>query len=115
MAVENFTGSKANPPSPWWRNTQAVLIEGKSGVVVYGEIQTDLEVGDLVAAGMIVGDVKTVLTKDKGRPMSMLHLELHKPGTIETCEWTYEKPASLCDPTPHLLSISKISEDKSLF
>lgn len=39
VSIENFNGSHANPPSPWWNNTKAVMIEGESGVVVYGEIK----------------------------------------------------------------------------
>jgi murein DD-endopeptidase MepM/ murein hydrolase activator NlpD len=74
----NFTGEKAG--SPWWENTQAVLIEGQSGVVLYGEVSTDLNIGDKVKEGQIIGEVLRVLKKDKGLPMTMLHLELYKRG-----------------------------------
>ncbi len=36
IAVEDFTGPKAG--SPWWLDTQSVLIEGAVGVVCYGEL-----------------------------------------------------------------------------
>ena len=36
VLIENFTGENASPPSPWWKETKAILIEGISGVVVYG-------------------------------------------------------------------------------
>jgi murein DD-endopeptidase MepM/ murein hydrolase activator NlpD len=104
---QNFTGPKAH--SPWWHDTEALLIEGKSGVVVYGEIapHAHLTVGQNVRAGQEVGTVLQVLKEDKGRPMSMLHLELHTPGTRDTFEWPVAgpRPASLLDPTG-LLSLA---------
>ena len=36
VAIEWFTGEKVD--MPWWNNTQAVAIKGKSGVINYGEI-----------------------------------------------------------------------------
>jgi murein DD-endopeptidase MepM/ murein hydrolase activator NlpD len=103
VAVVPFTGPGATPPSPWWQDTEAVLVEGASGVVVYGEVSPAVVVGEHVARGGLVGHVLQVLTKDKGRPMSMLHLELHEHGTRDTFEWVDEKPGSLRDPTPYLL------------
>lgn len=111
VLVQNFTGPMADPPSPWWRNTKAVLVEGESGVVVYGEIEPEdgIEAGRLVRAGDRIGHVVRVLTKDKGRPMSMLHLELHRHGTRNTSEWTIEggRPRSLLDPTPYMYRMNK--------
>lgn len=100
-----FTGAHATPPSPWWQNTWALLLEGETGVVVYGEIkpQYDYWIGDRVQPGEIIGHVIPVLIEDKGRPMSMLHLELHKHGTTEAVDWAHERPSSLLDPTEHLL------------
>lgn len=83
-----------------------VLILMIIGRVVEG---AELQVGE------VVGTVATVLAKDKGRPMSMLHLELYKPGTREFVEWKVEEaapdglshraapPGGLLDPTPFLL------------
>ena len=105
VAVIPFTGAIAKPPSPWWHNTWAVLVEGPSGVVVYGEISTQVMVGDPIVSGWTIGYVKQVLKIDKGRPMSMLHLELHKPGTRDAFEWIDERPESLLDPTPFLLEL----------
>lgn len=107
VAVEKFTGPSANPPSPWWMDTEAILIEGMSGTVLYGEVTSIREVGDLVKAGDLLGFVIQVLTVDKGRPMSMLHLELHESGTTESVEWSVgdPQPCSLKDPTPYLLSL----------
>lgn len=94
ISIENFTGENANPPSPWWNNTKAVLIEGASGVVVYGEINplSSIKVGEKVKAGKILGKVITVLKKDKGLPMAMLHIELYKSGTKETVIWNLGEP-----------------------
>lgn len=104
--IENFTGPNADDPSPWWNDTQALLIKGKSGVVVYGEISTDLSVGQKVSRGDIVGRVTTsVLKKFKGRPMCMLHFELMDASTTGTVWWrTGESKSSvLKDPTPFLM------------
>lgn len=100
--IENFTGSKAE--SPWWNDTKAILIEGKSGVVLYGEIEpiVGLPIGDRVNGGQVIGKVKTVLKKDKGLPMTMLHFELYKYGTIQSEWWREEKPDNLLDPTEKL-------------
>ena len=103
VALEKFTGEHATPPSPWWNDTEGLLIEGMSGVVVYGEITSIREPGDLVKAGDLLGYVIEVLKEDKGRPTSMLHLELHRTGTRATVEWTGEHPASLLNPSTHLL------------
>lgn len=100
-----FTGPRAEPPSPWWHETEAVLIEGSSGVVVYGEVTSisNRKIGFKLRRGDPVGFVTTVLKKDKGYPMSMLHLELHEHGTRNAWDWIDEKPPSLRDPTPLLL------------
>lgn len=105
VAVLDFTGPSATPPSPWWRDTQAILIEGDTGVIVYGEVGvgTGIREGTRVSAGEIIGHVRQVLTRDKGRPMSMLHLELHRHGTRDAFEWVDERPETLLDPTPYLL------------
>jgi len=106
-AIEPFTGPSANPPSPWWHDTYSVMIEGNSGAILYGEIYVavGIEVGHEVQAGDWLGEVVQVLKTDKGRPMSMLHMELHVPGTIEAKEWVDTRPETLLDPTPFLLEI----------
>lgn len=104
--IRPFTGRRAG--CPWWADTEAVSVVGKTGLVVYGEITPNfhLKVGDFVRLGQPIGWVKTVLLKDKGRPMSMLHLELHehhRPHTGEKWEMG-DKPNGLLDPTSHLLN-----------
>ena len=104
VAIIPFTGPRAMPPSPWWHDTDAVLVEGASGVVVYGEIRpcVGLRVGEQLVRGDMLGHVVQVLTKDKGYPLAMLHLELHVPGTRYAFDWIDERPPSLLDPTPFL-------------
>lgn len=102
VAVIPFTGSKVGS-GEWWHDTDAVLVEGDSGVVVYGEVIPVTKVGSRVEAGQLIGNVTQVLKKDKGRPMTMLHLELHQKGARDAPEWTTQRPATLLDPTPFLL------------
>lgn len=97
--IFDFTGEKAG--SPWWENTQAVLIEGKSGVILYGEVSTNLNIGDIIKEGQMIGKVLRVLKKDKGLPTTMLHLELYKPGYRGSGEiWNLneDKPEVLLNP-----------------
>lgn len=109
VAIIPFTGPSAIPPSSWWRETSAVLVEGESGVVVYGELRVakGLHEGQRLEAGMLVGTILQVLDHNKGRPTSILHLELHKHGTRDAYEWTEAsgRPPSLLDPTEKLLEV----------
>lgn len=104
VAVLPFTGPQVG--MPWWQDTMVVMVEGESGVVAYGEVQSHVEAGQRVQAGDLLGQVVQVLLVDKGRPMSMLHLELHKSGARACPEWkTLEtRPETLLDPTPFLLA-----------
>lgn len=107
VRIEPFTGEHAG--TPWWHDTWAVFVEGASGVVVYGEIQPQdgLVEGARAAAGQVLGHVIPVLKTPKGRPATMLHLELHAPGTREAPAWEHgqPRPDSLLDPTPWLLHL----------
>ncbi len=93
----------------WWEDTKAVYVKGKSGIVVYGEIEPNpqLKIGDNIKNCTLIGAVKRVLKKDNGRPLSMLHLELHHPDYIHTEQWQIgqPKPVGVFDPTPYLLNI----------
>lgn len=103
VTVEPFTGPDAG--SPWWYDTMCLMVEGASGVVNYGEITpAQLQPGTIIQQGAIVGWVKQVLRKDKGRPMSMLHFELYDHGVKEPVEWKPQtsRPRRLLDPTPLL-------------
>lgn len=110
VAIENFTGPEAE--SPWWLSTKAVLIEGESGVVLYGEIvpESALKVGDSITKLQILGNVARVIKKDRIFPsVSMLHLELYVHGT-RTCTWwnsNEPQPKHLLNPTKYLLQSRK--------
>lgn len=106
VSIEEFTGPKAG--SPWWLPTKAILIEGPSGVVCYGEVDpVGISTGDCVEAGQILAYVAPVLPEEKSRPdipghsRFMLHFELYDYGTKETVWWNLDEyqPENLIDPT----------------
>lgn len=106
--IRPFTGTIAE--SPWWNDTYCVLVEHNGYVINYGEIipSRNLSEGSVLKGGDIIGNIRTVLLQDKGRPMSMLHLEMYAKGTIEPIkEWSLHtpQPEHLLDPTPLLLSM----------
>jgi murein DD-endopeptidase MepM/ murein hydrolase activator NlpD len=113
VQIENFTGLSAG--SSWYNETQAVLIEGTSGVVLYGEIKPSgsLQIGNAVKAGEHIGNVLAVLKEDKGNGVSMLHFEVYTKGTRSSVWWHHGKhmPKNLLDPTQYLLSL-KVSKKK---
>lgn len=99
--ILKFTGA---PESPWWQDTFAVMIEGESGVILYGELAEEsiwIDVGDSVLQGDFIGKVKAVLPPEKKQHRSMLHLELYVTGTRDCVWWPLneEKPNCLLDPT----------------
>lgn len=104
-----FTGPKAG--YEWWLDTQAVYVSGKTGIVVYGEIEpiSNWKQGDKVMRGDIIGNVRRVIKNDKGRPTTMLHLELHAHGHIHTGQWELNKqaPEGILDPTKYLIHSEK--------
>lgn len=111
-AIYEFTGKKAD--CDWWNETWCVKVDGKSGVVTYGELANPngiVSIGQKVSAGRMIGLVTPVLRPEKYRPdirnhsVAMLHLELRK----ETCHldgWKLdgERNKRLLDPTPYLKS-----------
>ena len=116
-----FTGEHVG--TNWWNNTWAIMIESQSGVLNYGEIipLQDLTPGQWINSGEAIGHVRTVLTKDKGRPMSMLHLELYAHGTkhaINAWNLNEMQPQSLCNPTNLLIDVAQelnLVKDMSLW
>ena len=100
-----FTGKFAH--CDWWNETDSITIEGETGAVEYGEITILKSVGlrDEVKRGQLLGHVTRVLRKDKGRPTSMLHLQLYKGAQTRQEKWRVneEKPEFLADPTPYLV------------
>lgn len=94
--VCNFTGPKVN--SPWWEDTDAVLIRGKSGVILYGELTPLVSVCNEIKEGDPIGKVKRVLKEKSSNSLkltSMLHLELYDSDYFGDGEIWYlneEKP-----------------------
>ena len=86
VGIEHFTGPQDN--SPWWNDTDCILIEGASGVVCYGEVSIPnfIKIGTKVSRGRYIANVKRVLKEGKERPdimghsTSMLHMELYPHG-----------------------------------
>lgn len=99
VANRDFTGVGAD--SPWWNDTEYLVVSGASGFILYGEISTPLSVGTVVREGEVLGSVVTVLKKNKGKPMTMLHLELYSKFN-EPVLWGLglDKPNELLDITP---------------
>ena len=110
VAIMKFTGPHAG--TPWWHDTFAVAVSGHHGVINYGEINpaSNLEVGAFVSRGQLLGNVLTVLRKDKGRPRDMLHLELYEPDAKISQGWEVGglKPRGLLDPTELLLKAADL-------
>lgn len=112
-----FTGGDE---SPWWETTAAVMVEGASGVVLYGEVEPLVDVGQQVRAGDLVGRVKQVLRPRPGKvwknPPSMLHLELYAPGARAAVWWKIgeERPAGLLDPGPALVAAAASPPERVL-
>lgn len=108
VGIEHFTGEWDN--SPWWNNTDCILIEGASGVVCYGEVTASkyLQVGERVVAGNCIGYVTRVLKDGKERPdipghsTSMLHMELYPHGTRKASAKFEDSEDILRDPTQYL-------------
>ncbi len=99
LKIIPFTGEKAN--SPWWNNTDAILIKGQSGIILYGEVSSFVKKDDIVREGDLIGKVLRVLKNDKGLPTTMLHLELYEheyEGEGEVWELGKDKPKYLLDP-----------------
>lgn len=91
-----FTGKDAE--SPWWLDTDAILVEGESGVILYGELNIleTLSIGAFVTEGQKLGEVSQVLKTDKGLPMCMLHIELYETGYRNGGEWwRHKRPEGL--------------------
>lgn len=100
-----WTGEKAG--SPFWHETDALIVRGSCWIIAYGEIRIASGVieGSRIEANQEIGRVKEVLKTKKGRPTSMLHLQMYngEPAKVGTWELGQPKPENLIDPTPMLL------------
>lgn len=106
LDIKIFTGEKVG--SPWWNETESVFVQHKNFCINYGELisNKDFKIGDYVLAGDLLGHVKTVLKKDKGRPMNMLHVEMyekHIKTSIDSWDLGVSRPLGLLDPTNYFL------------
>lgn len=114
VAIDLFTGPNTKPiPLPWWHETWAIMVEGESGTILYGEIQPnpDLVVGGNVQAGDLLGTVLKVLIERPGKTLknspSMLHFERYDLGARAWTGWELGEPCPmyLSDPTSLLMSL----------
>ena len=112
IGKEMFTGPQDN--SPWWNDTDALLVEGPSGVICYGEIQVyeKWKPGDIVRADDFIGTVTPVIKEGRERPdvpghsRAMLHMELYERERMSASHsWKLDAPKwdYLLDPTPYLI------------
>lgn len=117
VGIEHFTGEWDN--TPWWNNTDCILVEGATGVVCYGEVlpEESLKVGDPVMRGERIATVRRVLKENKDRPdipghsTSMLHMELYPHGNTKASNG-FEK--HLNDIMPFLLEAEDADQVKRL-
>lgn len=108
--IRPFTGPAAGHPH--WNDTMCVMVNHGHhiGVINYGEVMPldGIKVGDYLQPGVPFAKVRQVLLKDKGRPMSMLHVERYQSGVIMPIpEWGVNdpRPSHLLDPTPLLACV----------
>jgi len=110
VQVRPFTGAIAG--FPWWNNTYAISVDHGVCIAVYGEVYLpEIEGwrGKKVKRGHQIAEVRQVLKKDKGRPMSMLHFALHSVDVLSNRQWSLGLPQAngLFDPTNRLIRSKK--------
>lgn len=122
ISIEDFTGPKAD--SSWWKDTKAILIKGKAGVVCYGEISPgQVWVGKKILKGQKIARVIPVLHSSKirvdipGHSACMLHFELYKHSAINTVWWKHgdKKPKFLLNPTSKLQMAHGLAHQENVF
>lgn len=109
VAVEPFTGPKDN--SPWWLDTDCVLVESASGVICYGEISPTVRVGERVSRGDTrLGTVLRVIPEGRehyeidGWKPCMLHMEVYPHGYYKPSDGYGNSFHYLQDPTQLLIN-----------
>jgi len=115
IKIDQFTGKALG--MDWWLDTWAIMVEGKSGVINYGEVQnqTVLKVGQKIRQGQFLSHVLPVVREGRERPdieghsRYMLHIELYKHGTsdfaqTEFAHWHPNRDPNLLDPTPGIIN-----------
>lgn len=100
--IFKFTGLGTSYPN--LDPTYAIMIEGASGVVLYGEVEVlkDIRIGQLIEPGSKIALVKCAIINQ-----AMLHLEWYAQGTIQPIIWKQNtaRPKRLLDPTSNLLTL----------
>ena len=121
-----FTGVSVK--MPWWNDTRYLVIKGKSGCIVYGEIWEAKSIMDRrtnnIKVGQLLGCVKAVLPPEKKRAdiphhsNAMLHIELYDEKTkwSKSASWVswehgQKRDKHLMNPTPYLKSIKGVKHD----
>lgn len=111
VSNERFTGPSVG--HDWWLETDAVTIKSDTEYFVYGELKSDLKVGDVVQMGDKIGELVPVLPKEKIRSYIpqhsnvMLHLEkwnFKYPGQWKPWKTRDDRPEWLEDPTNDLIA-----------
>lgn len=91
-SCDQFTGPEIG--MPWWNTTYQVTVNTGDQSILYGEVYPNFSVvtpNAVICKSEIIGWLIPVLRRNKGRPMTMLHLELRECDTV-------------IDPTPMLMS-----------
>ena len=110
VSIGPFTGDLAG--SPWWNDTQYLMVASDGLTLNYGEIKIcdGINLGTNILASQLIGCVATVLKVDKGRPTSMLHLEMYTPGARTPIkQWVDLRPIELLDPTKLILNLANLN------
>jgi hypothetical protein len=114
IKIDQFTGKALG--MDWWLDTWAIMVEGESGVINYGEVTKPdhLFVGSKVSTGDYLSYVLPVVKEGRERPdieghsRYMLHIELYKHGTsdfaqTEFAHWHPNRDPNLLDPTSFII------------
>jgi hypothetical protein len=113
IGVTPFSGSSTR--KDYWRDMEAVLVQGASGLIAYCEFSplASLRPAMTVKAGDPVGKIyaagytfrKAADKHEDHAHHAFLHLELHAAHVRGPTKWDADKPkpATLFDPTPLLL------------
>ncbi|HYD19222.1 MAG TPA: M23 family metallopeptidase [Patescibacteria group bacterium] len=125
LAVEDGTVVGVTPFSghatrnDYWRDMEAVMVHGSSGLILYCEFSpsTALAPAMTIRAGTPIGRLyaagykfrKPADREEDHAHHAFLHLELHQPQVRLPTTWESGRPQpkTLLDPTPYLLAIAK--------
>lgn len=115
IANYNFTGAPVG--TPWWNETNALLVRVSGLYFVYGELESKCQPGDNIKKGDVIGHILPVLPENKirldiqGHSNAMLHLEKWHMHTTDVLDmqrppWTdySNRPNGLLDPTAGLIT-----------